>query len=168
MFCGNILWPKHIEMKMFRCCQNVKLRPGRYIKNHITEAEKWLDPQFLLFSCVMLILILSPPRFPLFVPDAEHEWTGPFCFIQAADPQLGLMKAWRDGDCDGGGDEWADEVELTKQAVEAVNQLRPKPRFMVLCGDLVHAMPGTDRAQKRNKMHLKPIWVTWEFVASFL
>uniref|UniRef100_A0A3B4U0K4 Calcineurin-like phosphoesterase domain containing 1 n=1 Tax=Seriola dumerili TaxID=41447 RepID=A0A3B4U0K4_SERDU len=74
--------------------------------------------------------------------DAEREWTGPFCFIQAADPQLGLMKAWRDGDCDGGGDEWAEEVELTKQAVEAVNQLRPRPRFMVLCGDLVHAMPG--------------------------
>ncbi|KAM6897699.1 serine/threonine-protein phosphatase CPPED1 [Xenentodon cancila] len=75
--------------------------------------------------------------------DAEREWTGPFCFIQAADPQLGLMKAWRDGDCDGGGDEWAEEVELTKQAVEAVNQLRPRPRFMALCGDLVHAMPGT-------------------------
>lgn len=75
--------------------------------------------------------------------DVEHEWTGPFCFIQAADPQLGLMKAWRDGDCDGGGDDWAEEVELTKRAVEAVNQLRPRPRFMVLCGDLVHAMPGT-------------------------
>ncbi|XP_029312718.1 serine/threonine-protein phosphatase CPPED1 isoform X3 [Cottoperca gobio] len=74
--------------------------------------------------------------------DAEREWTGPFYFIQAADPQLGLMKAWRDGDCDGGGDEWAEEVELTKQAVQAVNQLRPRPRFMVLCGDLVHAMPG--------------------------
>ncbi|XP_034716615.1 serine/threonine-protein phosphatase CPPED1 [Etheostoma cragini] len=75
--------------------------------------------------------------------DAEREWTGPFCFIQAADPQLGLMKAWREGDCDGGGDEWAEEVELTKKAVEAVNQLRPRPRFMVLCGDLVHAMPDT-------------------------
>ncbi|XP_069547399.1 serine/threonine-protein phosphatase CPPED1 [Brachyistius frenatus] len=75
--------------------------------------------------------------------DAEREWSGPFCFIQAADPQLGLMKAWRDGDCDGGGDEWTEEVELTKQAVEAVNQLRPRPRFMVLCGDLVHAMPDT-------------------------
>ncbi|KAG7507700.1 Serine serine/threonine-protein phosphatase CPPED1 [Solea senegalensis] len=75
--------------------------------------------------------------------DAEHEWTGPFYFIQAADPQLGLMKAWREGDCDGGGDEWAEEVELTKQAVEAVNHLTPRPRFMVLCGDLVHAMPDT-------------------------
>ncbi|XP_062270049.1 serine/threonine-protein phosphatase CPPED1 [Platichthys flesus] len=75
--------------------------------------------------------------------DAEREWKGPFYFIQAADPQLGLMKAWKDGDCDGGGDEWSEEVELTKQAVEAVNQLRPRPRFMVLCGDLVHAMPDT-------------------------
>uniref|UniRef100_A0A3P9LVX9 Calcineurin-like phosphoesterase domain containing 1 n=1 Tax=Oryzias latipes TaxID=8090 RepID=A0A3P9LVX9_ORYLA len=74
--------------------------------------------------------------------DAEHRWTGPFYFIQAADPQLGLMKAWKDGNCDGGGDEWTEEVELTKQAVEAVNRLRPKPRFMVLCGDLVHSMPG--------------------------
>uniref|UniRef100_A0A3P9KB73 Serine/threonine-protein phosphatase CPPED1 n=1 Tax=Oryzias latipes TaxID=8090 RepID=A0A3P9KB73_ORYLA len=76
--------------------------------------------------------------------DAEHRWTGPFYFIQAADPQLGLMKAWKDGNCDGGGDEWTEEVELTKQAVEAVNRLRPKPRFMVLCGDLVHSMPGTE------------------------
>ncbi|XP_042253566.1 serine/threonine-protein phosphatase CPPED1 isoform X2 [Thunnus albacares] len=53
------------------------------------------------------------------------------------------MKAWRDGDCDGGGDEWAEEVELTNQVVEAINQLSPRPKFMVLCGDLVHAMPGT-------------------------
>lgn len=52
------------------------------------------------------------------------------------------MKAWKEGDCDGGGDEWAEEVQLTQQAVEAVNRLNPRPRFMALCGDLVHAMPG--------------------------
>lgn len=57
------------------------------------------------------------------------------------------MKAWRDGNCSSDGEEWAEEVELTKQTVEAVNQLRPRPRFMVLCGDLVHAAPGRDRAQ---------------------
>lgn len=56
------------------------------------------------------------------------------------------MKAWRDCNCDSDGDEWAEEVELTKQAVEAVNHLRPRPRFMVLCGDLVHAMPGRDKS----------------------
>uniref|UniRef100_A0A3Q4HPU9 Serine/threonine-protein phosphatase CPPED1 n=1 Tax=Neolamprologus brichardi TaxID=32507 RepID=A0A3Q4HPU9_NEOBR len=89
--------------------------------------------------------------YSLFVLDAEHKWTGPFFFIQAADPQLGLMKAWRDGDCDGGGEEWAEEVELTKQAVEAINQLRPRPRFMVLCGDLVHAMPGTPFREGQEK-----------------
>ncbi|KAM8890590.1 serine/threonine-protein phosphatase CPPED1 isoform 2-T3 [Synchiropus picturatus] len=90
--------------------------------------------------------------------DVERDWTGPFYFIQAADPQLGLMKAWREGDCDGGGDEWAEEVQLTKQAVEAVNQLRPRPRFMVLCGDLVHAMPDTpfrEGQEQDLKMALK-------------
>lgn len=65
------------------------------------------------------------------------------------------MKAWRDGDCDSGGEEWAEEVELTKQAVEAVNQVRPRPRFMVLCGDLVHAMPGREWAHKGHAQHLK-------------
>ncbi|XP_061764895.1 serine/threonine-protein phosphatase CPPED1 isoform X3 [Nerophis ophidion] len=92
-----------------------------------------------------------------FTEDIEHEWTGPFYFIQAADPQLGLMKAWREGDCDGGGDEWTEEVDLTKQAVAAMNQLRPRPRFMVLCGDLVHAMPGTifrDEQERDLKMAL--------------
>uniref|UniRef100_A0A3B3T6K3 Calcineurin-like phosphoesterase domain containing 1 n=1 Tax=Paramormyrops kingsleyae TaxID=1676925 RepID=A0A3B3T6K3_9TELE len=74
--------------------------------------------------------------------DEDKKWSGPFYFIQAADPQLGLMKAWKMGDCDGGGDEWDDEVRLTRQLVQAVNRLQPRPRFMVLCGDLVHAMPG--------------------------
>lgn len=80
--------------------------------------------------------------FLLSFPDEQKEWSGPFYFIQAADPQLGLMKAWRIGDCDSGGDEWTEEVQLTKQAVQAINKLQPRPRFMVLCGDLVHAMPG--------------------------
>uniref|UniRef100_A0A3B3Z2K6 Serine/threonine-protein phosphatase CPPED1 n=1 Tax=Poecilia mexicana TaxID=48701 RepID=A0A3B3Z2K6_9TELE len=87
-----------------------------------------------------------------FASQAERQWTGPFCFVQAADPQLGLMKSWRIGDKVGGGDEWEEEVVLTKQAVAGVNQLRPRPRFMVLCGDLVHAMPGTEfrAAQERD------------------
>ncbi|KAJ8246037.1 hypothetical protein GJAV_G00262970 [Gymnothorax javanicus] len=83
--------------------------------------------------------------------DVQGEWKGPFYFIQAADPQLGLMKAWSLGDCDFGGDEWEDEVRLTKQAVQAVNRLNPKPRFMVLCGDLIHAMPGTCYREAQEK-----------------
>ncbi|ELW67658.1 Calcineurin-like phosphoesterase domain-containing protein 1 [Tupaia chinensis] len=52
------------------------------------------------------------------------------------------MKAWSTGDCDNGGDEWGQEIRLTEQAVEAINKLNPKPKFFVLCGDLIHAMPG--------------------------
>ncbi|XP_042293160.1 serine/threonine-protein phosphatase CPPED1 isoform X2 [Sceloporus undulatus] len=53
------------------------------------------------------------------------------------------MKAYAVGDCDSGGDEWEEELKLTQQAVGAINQLNPKPKFFVLCGDLVHGMPGT-------------------------
>ncbi|KAK3529700.1 hypothetical protein QTP70_033665 [Hemibagrus guttatus] len=83
--------------------------------------------------------------------DEEKEWSGPFYFIQAADPQLGLMKAWRVGDCDRGGDEWAEEVQLTRQAVEAINKLQPRPRFVVLCGDLIHAMPGCQFREEQER-----------------
>uniref|UniRef100_A0A8B9YSP3 Serine/threonine-protein phosphatase CPPED1 n=1 Tax=Bos mutus grunniens TaxID=30521 RepID=A0A8B9YSP3_BOSMU len=74
--------------------------------------------------------------------EKEREWKGPFYFIQGADPQFGLMKAWATGDCDNGGDEWEQEIRLAEQAVQAINKLNPKPKFFVLCGDLVHAMPG--------------------------
>ncbi|TKC43784.1 hypothetical protein EI555_001469 [Monodon monoceros] len=63
-------------------------------------------------------------------------------FSSGADPQFGLMKAWSTGDCDSGGDEWKQEIRLTEQAVQAISKLSPKPKFFVLCGDLVHAMPA--------------------------
>ncbi|XP_069921090.1 serine/threonine-protein phosphatase CPPED1 isoform X3 [Oryctolagus cuniculus] len=77
-----------------------------------------------------------------FPAEKEKEWQGPFYFLQGADPQFGLMKAWSTGNCDSGGDEWGQELRLTEQAVQAINRLDPKPKFFVLCGDLVHAMPG--------------------------
>ncbi|XP_005860409.1 PREDICTED: serine/threonine-protein phosphatase CPPED1 isoform X2 [Myotis brandtii] len=77
-----------------------------------------------------------------FPEEQEKEWKGPFYFIQGADPQFGLMKSWSTGDCDNGEDEWGQEIRLTEQAIQAINKLNPKPRFFVLCGDLIHAMPG--------------------------
>ncbi|XP_070617219.1 serine/threonine-protein phosphatase CPPED1 isoform X1 [Erythrolamprus reginae] len=80
----------------------------------------------------------------VFREEAERDWKGPFYFIQGADPQFGLMKAYSIGDCSSGGDEWGAELKLTRQAVEAINCLNPRPKFLVLCGDLIHGMPGTE------------------------
>ncbi|CAJ0957424.1 unnamed protein product [Ranitomeya imitator] len=80
--------------------------------------------------------------FTSFREDDEKEWKGPFFFIQGADPQFGLMKSWAIGQCDFGGDEWEEEIKLTEEAVEAINKMCPKPKFLALCGDLVHSMPG--------------------------
>nr|KAF6366019.1 calcineurin like phosphoesterase domain containing 1 [Pipistrellus kuhlii] len=86
-----------------------------------------------------------------FPAEQEREWKGPFYFIQGADPQFGLMKAWSTGDCDNGGDEWEQEIRLTEQAIQAINKLNPKPRFFVLCGDLIHAMPGMPWRKEQTK-----------------
>lgn len=90
--------------------------------------------------------------FTAFREDEESQWKGPFYFIQGADPQFGLMKSWEIGECDYGGDEWEQEIRLTEEAVQAINKLSPKPKFFVLCGDLVHSMPGTEfkEAQERD------------------
>ncbi|XP_059572822.1 serine/threonine-protein phosphatase CPPED1 isoform X2 [Alligator mississippiensis] len=88
--------------------------------------------------------------------DEEYQWKAPFYFIQGADPQFGLMKAWAIGDCDSGGDEWEEEIKLTEQAVQAINKLNPKPKFFVLCGDLIHGMPGT-QWRKDQEQDLKNV-----------
>lgn len=38
---------------------------------------------------------------------------------------------------------WEKEVALIKASVERVNKMAPKPRFFVVCGDLVDGFPGT-------------------------
>lgn len=98
--------------------------------NQFNEAWK-LSFSFKCLYCFFFLLL-----------DAEYQWKGPFYFIQGADPQFGLMKAWTYGDTDNGDDEWGEEIKLAEQAVQAVNKLNPKPKFFVLCGDLVHGMPG--------------------------
>ena len=71
---------------------------------------------------------------------SEGEWRGPFVWVQAADTQLGMIHSFRSK----GEAMWEEELQLLQKAVTAVNRLRPRPRFFVVCGDLVDAMPGVE------------------------
>lgn len=62
-----------------------------------------------------------------------------FTFIQAADPQIGFSD-----DISWGGKglgKWCDDILYCKQLVDNINSLDPLPKFIVMCGDMVHAMP---------------------------
>lgn len=61
----------------------------------------------------------------------EGKWRGPFCFVQVADPQFGMLESDAS---------WERETELFCQAVEAINRLRP--RFVVVSGDMVNQEAG--------------------------
>lgn len=75
-----------------------------------------------------------------FSRENEGTWVGPFCFIQGADTQFGLKDSWNKVPEDE--QSWVDEIELTRQAIKAVNNLRPRPRFFVVCGDMIDAFPS--------------------------
>ncbi|XP_022092698.1 serine/threonine-protein phosphatase CPPED1-like [Acanthaster planci] len=72
--------------------------------------------------------------------DREHEgtWRGPFTFIASADPQYGLTAGWNNP----GLLDWTQEVELTQRGIERINKMKPRPRFLVVLGDMLDAMPG--------------------------
>lgn len=69
------------------------------------------------------------------------EWKEPFIFIQSADTQLGLI----DNYFKNPNPNWEKEIKLTEDAIKAVNEMTPKPKFFIVCGDLVDAMPGNDK-----------------------
>ncbi len=62
--------------------------------------------------------------------DAARRWQGPFCFAQLADTQLGF---------DGTNVSYPRDIEHAEQAVRHLNRLRP--RFAIVCGDLVNYIP---------------------------
>lgn len=70
--------------------------------------------------------------------ESEKEWKGPFFFIQGADPQYGMIESFLEKKPD---PKWDKEVELSKRLVEAINKMEPKPKFFVICGDLLDAYP---------------------------
>ncbi|MBI3910236.1 MAG: metallophosphoesterase [Armatimonadetes bacterium] len=69
--------------------------------------------------------------YPGLTREQEGRWTKPFFFIQLADSQFGMF---------GDDRSWEKETELLTRAVAHINRLRP--RFVVVCGDLVNQPVG--------------------------
>lgn len=78
-------------------------------------------------------------KYPGFTYEKEGEWKGSFCFIHASDTQFGLIDSWNGVPFEE--QNWEKEIVLTRKAIAAANKLSPKPRFFVVCGDLVNAFP---------------------------
>jgi len=77
---------------------------------------------------------------------AERVWSGEFTFVQAADTQFGMQEGYVEKQKDVG---WQQEIGWSRELVRQVNNMQPRPRFMVICGDLLDAWPDT-QAQMRG------------------
>nr|CAB3233494.1 serine/threonine-protein phosphatase CPPED1-like [Phallusia mammillata] len=71
--------------------------------------------------------------------ETEGSWKGSYAFVFAADPQPGLINQVEQ---EGNGSNWDREIELMNEAVNAINELDPLPKFVFLGGDILNAFPG--------------------------
>lgn len=86
--------------------------------------------------------------------DLEGKWNGSFSFIQAADTQFGLIDQYiykKDGT------DWSKEIYYLKLAIESINKITPKPKFMVICGDLANAFPSLPELRSAQVVDLKKV-----------
>jgi len=88
-------------------------------------------------------------KYPGFERDGNDEWKENFFFIQAADTQFGLIDDWAnvplEKQC------WEEDIRLTKLSIKHANSMNPKPKFFVVCGDLINAMPGKTHRDEQEK-----------------
>lgn len=68
-----------------------------------------------------------------FSAHGEGCWQGDFSFVVLADTQLGMLNSDQS---------WEEESKMMREAIMHINRL--KPRFVVVCGDLVNAMPQSE------------------------
>lgn len=83
------------------------------------------------------LVSVSEHRVKQNVDSSSSEYT----FVQLADPQLGLLERYiehREPPY-----KWDRELALFNRAITAINGIAKKPKFVIICGDLVDAEPGT-------------------------
>ena len=87
-----------------------------------------------------------------FNENCEKSWKEPFMFVQASDTQFGMAAKWQEEAKDNFG--MNREIKWSTQLVADVNSLTPRPKFLVICGDLIQAWPkeGEEiREQQRSE-----------------
>lgn len=78
--------------------------------------------------------------------EGRTAWTGPFHFIQAADCQFGMIDSYVHHRTEPG---WAEEIELCERLVSVCNRMQPRPLFLIICGDLVDSLPGSEVGRRQ-------------------
>lgn len=88
------------------------------------------------------------PKFDLNDINAKErsKWSGPFHFVQAADSQFGMIDSYKYRRTEPG---WQEEMKLCEELLETCSQMKPKPKFLIICGDLVDAWPSTELRRRQ-------------------
>lgn len=76
-------------------------------------------------------------KLPGFEYKDNKNWKDNFFFIQAADTQFGLIEDWAGVPLEK--QKWDEDIRLTKLAITHANNLRPRPKFFIVCGDMINA-----------------------------
>jgi len=85
--------------------------------------------------------------------ESQGEWTGPYFFIQGADTQFGMIESFAEGLDERGWSKsggWQAEIRILSALIDKLNAMQPKPRFFIICGDLVDAYP-MDEPRRTNQ-----------------
>ena len=76
-------------------------------------------------------------KFPGFEYEDNKDWKENFFFVQAADTQFGLIDDW--GKVPLEEQKWEEDIRLTKLAITHANNIKPRPKFFIVCGDMINA-----------------------------
>ena len=81
----------------------------------------------------------------------NKNWQGSFNFIQMADTQFGLTEYFKTDD----DSNWEIEIAYAKKCCNLINQMNPSPEFVIVCGDMINAYPGTNHRKNQISDFLK-------------
>ena len=89
----------------------------------------------------------------------QGAWRGDFWFAQLADTQIGMLNSFRGPsvhDNEANDPDWQRELAMVQLAVAYLNEVRPSPRFVIVCGDLIDAWPAESQSSLsavQSRMH---------------